>query len=318
MNASFEKSSETEAPSELSEKLLPSSEVVQVDEGFLPQDELLQQISWTKGEVQPPVCQDGVWVIMFLLQLTIITALAMAWGVPHFQTGHDGEHNLYDSDPPIQNNIAGLYLLTASSAVSAMLVAGLVLALLIHYADVLVQASILFNLLLSLVVVIVCATQQATTGALLGMLSFAIGACYAWAVWDRLPWAASNLVTACTAINTNAGVFGVGLLLSAMSLVYSLVWILALVGTVNHLTTCEMNDQDEEVCTSHVNGFVIALFLLSLYWTMQVIQVRRVIVLIFLFWNKGSVAHVHGLYPLAEYSSRCSRRCCGYLVVRSF
>jgi len=97
---------------------------------------------------------------------------------------------------------------------------------------------------------------------------FAVGVCYAFAVWNRIPWAASNLTTAITAIQANLGVVLVPHVLSLLSCGYVILWSLAHFGVCTHSTSCDENG----TCESHLNGGIIALFLLALFWTQQVIK----------------------------------------------
>eukprot|EP00545_Synedropsis_sp_CCMP1620_P000665 CAMPEP_0119013882 /NCGR_PEP_ID=MMETSP1176-20130426/9166_1 /TAXON_ID=265551 /ORGANISM="Synedropsis recta cf, Strain CCMP1620" /LENGTH=520 /DNA_ID=CAMNT_0006967009 /DNA_START=43 /DNA_END=1605 /DNA_ORIENTATION=+ len=231
------------------------------DEEF-PNDHL----SWTRGEKQPSTCRDGFWVILFLGQFVAIAALAIVWGIPAATSGGwptDDENHLYYSD------FAFLILWTA---LGASAISSLAMLVMTHYADLLIQISICFNIAASLVFSVLCLVQLNVGGAMVGLLFFTVGLCYARAVWPLIPWAASNLVTAVAAIQTNIGITLVGFGMVVLTLGFTLLWVLAFAGAYMHTTVCSGAEDGQQQCESHINGIVVALFLLAFYWTMQVIK----------------------------------------------
>jgi hypothetical protein len=219
--------------------------------------------AWTHGVKQPSTCRDGFWVLLFLGQLATIIGLGVAWGIPA-ATGRgwpsEDESHLYYSD---------FALLILCTALSASAISSLAMLVMTHFAALLIQISICFNIAASLIFSVLCLVQHETGGATMGLLFFLVGVCYARAVWPLIPWAASNLVTAVTAINTNIGVTVVGFGMVLLTLGFTLLWVLAFAGTCMHTTVCGSDGQ----CESHINGMVVALFLLAFYWNMQVIKV---------------------------------------------
>jgi len=89
----------------------------------------------------------------------------------------------------------------------------------------------------------------------MGLLSFAVGICYAYFVWNRIPFAATNLNTGITAIKANLGLMAVSTLFLVVAIIWSVCWSIAANGTM------------------YVMGEgALFLFLVSFYWTHQVMQ----------------------------------------------
>lgn len=103
---------------------------------------------------------------------------------------------------------------------------------------------------------------------IIGLVLFLIAACYTWAVWSRIPFAASNLVTASSAIKANMGltIFAFGAILA--NGLWLLFWSAATYSTLFVIGHCDENGQ----CQNDINSFYVFLFLISLYWTIQVIK----------------------------------------------
>lgn len=255
------------ADDDLSERLLVDGkeQEVEIDEEI---DEDLENRSWSRGEKQPNTCKEGLWVILFLIQLVVIVTIAVAWGLnmPSAWPSITDDDTIHTSNSQMY---AGFSILMISAALGACAISSLALLVTTHFAAQLIQASIILNILISIAFSVVCFSQDAAGMAGFGLFSCFIGILYAWSIWPMIPWAASNLVTAVTAIRTNVGVTVVGLGMVLLTSAFTLLWLLALFGTAMHMYSC-----DEGSCSSHINGIIVSLFLLSFYWTTQVLKVR--------------------------------------------
>jgi len=103
---------------------------------------------------------------------------------------------------------------------------------------------------------------------IIGLVLFVISACYTWAVWSRIPFAATNLVTASSAIQANMGLtfFAYGAIFAnGLWLVF---WSAATFSTLFVVGGCNAAGE----CQNEINSFYTFLFFLSLYWTIQVIK----------------------------------------------
>ena len=100
--------------------------------------------------------------------------------------------------------------------------------------------------------------------ALMFLFFAALSAYYAYRVWSRIPFAASNLVTAVSAVQANIGLSLYAYWSVVLLFVWSIVWMISASSTI--FVTGNCNGEGE--CES-VNGGLIFLFMVSYYWTAQ-------------------------------------------------
>lgn len=138
---------------------------------------------------------------------------------------------------------------------AGIVMATLALSFMFRHADVLVQMALVFSVLTSLAIGILGFMTGSILMGVLGLVSFAIGICYARLVWNRLAFAAANLKTALVAIRANLGVAVIAYGLTGVAFAWTLLWMLGLGSSL----------QDSNA------GLVFGLFL-SFYWVHQVIS----------------------------------------------
>ncbi len=105
--------------------------------------------------------------------------------------------------------------------------------------------------------------------ALMGLFLFIMTAYYACVIWGRIPFAASNLVTASTAVKCH--LCGLATLAYVSLLVvtcWTLWWTATFVSTVYVTSGCDGNGN----CAEETSLWVIFALLISYYWTFQVIK----------------------------------------------
>lgn len=91
--------------------------------------------------------------------------------------------------------------------------------------------------------------------AIMGFLGFAFGFCYAYYVWDRIPFAAANLNTALVAVRSNLGTAVVAYFFLFLAFGWSVWWVIV-----------------SNAMMANYGGGVAFLFFLSYYWTQQVLS----------------------------------------------
>jgi len=128
--------------------------------------------------------------------------------------------------------------------------------------------SIIFSVLLGLVVAGAGFLAGSMEAGLMGLLVFALAACYAWMVWSRIPFAATNLVTASTAIKANIGVIVFAYCAIIVNGLWIVFWSAATYSTI--FVTGQCNAAGE--CANEINSFYVFLFFVSLFWSIQVIK----------------------------------------------
>jgi len=254
---------ETNTTNDLSEKLLPDNIEPEDDEQVVL-DQAFQPItSWSNAERQPSACRDFVFALLFLAHLSVVFGIGMAWGLPAF--------NYKDEDHPDTPTIrfGGVLWLFLWSFVASVVISGSVLYFMTRFAQFMVQFSVVFSILSNLVLMGICLSHGFWGGALFAFSIFALACFYAWSIWDRLPFATANLLTALTAIHTNWGLFFVQFSLTIVSFGYTMLWMISLIGTYAHgRPKC---DEDGN-CEKTLSGGTLALFIFALYWTHEVVK----------------------------------------------
>ena len=144
------------------------------------------------------------------------------------------------------------------------------------------------------------------SGFFFGILTVCL-VCYIKAVHNRIPYDASNLKCAITIVKTNLGLGFIALGSMTGLLGYSFSWVWAFAGTMqlDAMTTESISSEDSSDLSA-VGGVVALLFVLSFYWTHQVMKnVVRV-----------SVSGVVGTwwFSPAEAASLCSDAVCHSLI----
>jgi hypothetical protein len=187
--------------------------------------------------------------------------------------------NTYDGIPVSDATTPQILTLVGTVGVLAMLCSSLNLHIMVHCAKRLIKAALIFNATTMVCVAIMGFVGGNLMGGIMGSFFALLAIWFACSVWSRVPFAASNLVTATTAIRTNLGVTTFAYFSVFVGFLWNLWWI----ATVSSFTAVKYYDQQEAqaddddaqaVASDPLNGFIMFLFFLSYYWTYQVIKVR--------------------------------------------
>jgi len=101
-----------------------------------------------------------------------------------------------------------------------------------------------------------------------GIIALALSVAYTFIVWDRIPFASANLVTALTAVRENPSIVFVALVFQALMLGWSIYFCVVVIGVYDSI-------HEAKLAVSHQWAAVIYTLLgISFYWTFQVVQVR--------------------------------------------
>jgi Plasma-membrane choline transporter. len=162
----------------------------------------------------------------------------------------------------------GISLLVGLTVVGAFCLSILSLGLMIRFAEGLIKMSLFFNICIGLITSVAGFVSGSTEAGIMGLIIFVLAVCYAFAIWSRIPFAAANLITASTAIQANMGVtvFAFGaIILNGLWMVF---WSVSAYSTLYVLGGCDIDG----TCANDIPAVYSFLFLLSLYWTAQVIK----------------------------------------------
>eukprot|EP00984_Skeletonema_dohrnii_P004614 scaffold1634_cov118-Skeletonema_dohrnii-CCMP3373.AAC.12 len=158
---------------------------------------------------------------------------------------------------------------TLIAAASSFTLSTISLTLMTTCPKFLIQLSLLFSLLLSLLITATSFYYQQYIAGAFGVLFFLMSCCYACCVWRRIPFAAANLNTGLTAVKRNGGVFVTSVWITVVSFGYLVVWMVAMVGVYDATAATAGVEGNTNVQPSW--GYLF-LLLLALFWTQQVFQ----------------------------------------------
>jgi len=219
-----------------------------------------------RGESQQPEYRDAPFAIGFVAHLLVILSLAFVWGTSSMKVEYASDGGDTPEDPE-STSLKGLLLLCLLTSLACIGISAAALELMTRHAEQLIQLSLVASCVLMGFMVVAFFASGAAYVGFFQLFFLVLTVLYAYSVWNRIPFAAANLTTGLEAIKTNYGVCVLGYVLAFAANVWVLVWVLAVSGVVYKESNCEDN-----VCNSHMDPISAVLFLLSFYWTSQVLK----------------------------------------------
>ena len=226
-------------------------------------------------------CRDVIWAVLFYAHIFLLAGLAFTFTPTMIQDVAEGveqggqrmlrmleEGNYGDQNSDVMINPAALIVSLCLSSVFALGVSSLALGFMMSFAEMLIKMALFFNIFFFGVFAIFSFLGGAVGGALMFLLMSVFSAFYAYRVWDRIPFAAANLVTAVTAVRANMGLAFYAYLSLVILFGWSIFWAICTVSTMYVLGDC--NPQLE--CQNEIGSSIVFLFLVSYYWTIQVVS----------------------------------------------
>ena len=195
----------------------------------------------------------------------VVATMTNGLRVLHNTIGYRAGHRNLDEEEADVGELATLMVIIG---LVGLFVAISSLGVIMKHAEGFIKVGLYFNIAASLLMCLSgFMTGQIGVG-LMGLLFFALSYCYMRAVWDRIPFAASNLVTATSAIRSNMGVTIFASISIFTMILWSILWATTSYATLYILGDCNENFE----CEKQVGGFIVFLFFLSFFWTYQVIK----------------------------------------------
>ena len=152
---------------------------------------------------------------------------------------------------------------------AGFIISTLAMTLMMSCPQVLIKISLCFNIIVTMIITLVALISGILPLAALCGVGFLFSAYYAYVVWNRIPFAAANLCAAVTAVKSNMGLTFFAYTNLILTFLWSLWWSVAVVATTYVLNECDNNGNCE---AQRVNGFMLFLFLVSYFWTAQVLK----------------------------------------------
>ena len=189
---------------------------------------------------QQPQFRDGIWAVLFVVHLVAIIVI-ISLNISNMEVGIGDTYN-------------GVIWLVGVTGVTSIGVGSAALSLMMRYATELVKISLVATVIMGGIVGVLGIMSGQMMMGVMGLLMFAVGICYARAVWPRIPFAAANLNTALTAVRCNMGLTVIAYFMLFLAFGWSIMWFIGL---------------GEALSSS--NGIVLFLLFLSYYWVHQVL-----------------------------------------------
>jgi len=219
-----------------------SSPYTNVDTTATQEDYDGSNFSGTKGENQPKKFNDVFFGVLFFAHIAVMGVL-LAFSVG---ANDDGDGGGFAFNMIYFCSICGIFG-TGLSTVT--------LGFMTKFASSLIKISLFFQIGCSFAVGILGLMSGAIIMGVMGLVGCLFGCCYAFFVWDRIPFAAANLNTALTAVRANLGLAVVAYFFLALAFGW-VVWWSIVAGNM----------------MANYGSGVAFLFFLSYYWTQQVLS----------------------------------------------
>ena len=258
-------------------------------------------------------CRDAFWAVLFYAHLGFLGIATFKY-VPDYVSGvyenvaqgqggrflrslqdnNDGEEEL-DIDPSALLGTVGV------SAIIGLLLSTFALSFMSSFAETLIKIALWFNILVFGLMGLAGVLTGSIEMGLMGFMLCGFSAYYAYRVWARIPFAASNLVTAVAAVRQNLGLAFYAYWSVILLFVWTLWWAVTNIATLYVVSGCDADGQ----CESGFSGPLVFAFILSFYWTAQVIS---------------NVVHVTTAGTVAEwwYDPISANGCCSSAVRNSY
>lgn len=218
------------------------------------------------GEKQETRCRDPIFAFLLYGNVAAIVAVAGIYGTAAFNQSLD--------EATSGSNYIGYIIAAIILGIIALVLAGLTLPVLMCMPAALIKVSLVGMIILSGAMVVIAFMNGSIFGGIIGAIFFLVFLCYAKAVWSRIPFAAVNLLTACTAVRKNCGAIVIAYFMTALTFAWAVLWTISLMGVWEEVVTknCVGTQSECLAQTSSVNYGYLFLLFLSLFFTEQVIQ----------------------------------------------
>lgn len=264
-------------PDVLVEPIVSSSNIINVtvDQELLQIDEN----EWEHGEVQDFSCRNVCFAILFLLQFVVVLYFSILGMISATSLVPSDLSN----DDSQSYDFSGIlwFLLSLTASVIGISVTTMLL-LLGPLAQMMIQVNLVMSPITNFLASVMCLVIGQTALAVFLFFVGFIGVCYAVSVWRRIPFAAANVTTAMTALKENKGLFALNYFVVVIATGWLILWGFSMAQVMiqerKWIYECHIDNGDdtlskEDNCQVSTQGKIILLaFLLSFYWTSQVIK----------------------------------------------
>ena len=224
-----------------------------------------------KGIEQIPACRDILFLMLFVFHLLGIVYLGNTYG---FIEEPDNSTLLDDDEEPVTIMYNNVIYMACISGAFAVFVSACALFLMMAIAKKIVQVALILAITLSFVwgTIGIGFSPRIVVPAS-GFVALLLTVAYAFIVWDRIPFVASNLDAGLHGIRANLGLVFLAFVFQALALGWSVYFTFVVGGVYNALVTGNI-----DLTMKNSGNAKMAIYIglgISYYWTMHVISVRR-------------------------------------------
>lgn len=242
-----------------------------------------------KGEVQSKQCRDVLFLLIFVFHLLFMGYLGKTYGSESWarhtvanETTTPLLEGVYDDDEVIQPILVtsdgveiyyqNLLYIACLCGLFAVALSALLLSAMTIFTKYFVQVALMIVITLSFIWGTVgIGLSPKTVVPVTGIIALAVTVAYSFIVWDRIPFAAANLLTALSGVQANPGTIVVAFCFQALALGWSVYYAIVVYGVYDSI-------QDNKLQVSSHNNMlrdmIYGFLAISYYWTFQVLQVR--------------------------------------------
>jgi hypothetical protein len=232
-----------------------------------------------KPQTQPRRYRDGFWAILFYVHVAIVIASTVKFAPVMLQAlaaDYVGGANRYlkiarllqDDEDEVDIDTDSLILVLAFAGLAGLIISTISLTFMMNCAQQLIKTALFFNIFVTGAMLLLALLAGVLELAIMALIGLIISSYYTYVVWNRIPFAASNLITAVSAVRANIGLAFFAYTNLIVSFLWSILWSAAFVSTFFAVGGCDA----EGNCENEINGFAVFLFLVSYYWTAQVLK----------------------------------------------
>jgi hypothetical protein len=217
-----------------------------------------------KGVEQPALCRDVIFLLLFVFHLIFLVFLGHKYG----KDALENHEPATDADAVVTIYVNNLVYLACLSGGFAIVVSAMLLAVMTFFARHFVQVALIFVITLSFIWgTLGIGLSPKNVVPITGIIALALSVAYAFIVWDRIPFASANLLTALNGVYAFPGTVGVAFIFQALALGWSVYYAIVLAGIYDAIKEGKLELSYRWEITAYV------LMGISYYWTFQVFAV---------------------------------------------
>mmetsp|Transcript_13109 Transcript_13109/g.24637 ORF Transcript_13109/g.24637 Transcript_13109/m.24637 type:complete len:1112 (+) Transcript_13109:395-3730(+) len=243
--------------------------------------------------------QDVLFAILFLLQMCFVIVLAIVYigdtvltgdnatvASPHpsqsltddpFSTGSAfviqngfGTGKSVASNRSIQVDYSNAFQLSCISALYSASLSALLIGMMMILGKALIPTTLCLTVITCIAFsTIGIALSPYSFVPIIGIIALALSVGYSIVVWDRIPFAATNLDTALCGVKCTADVLVVGMVMMSAAYLWTIIWTVAFLGVYDHYLD-DWTDQDSDDFMDWIGILIYGGMFTSYFWTLSV------------------------------------------------